>query len=371
MADLRKGIVTCGFIASALALSGCGSSVSAPSNQDAQDDGSSDSAPDARTVDLPQTGGSDVGTDCAPDSPAIDAADSGATEVAGLDGVSQDVLAVCASPLSFSSSSQPPTMCHGVVLKTYAIPFSPGDSRWSTLYQGCLANYGSLFSSGDCGKLCTALATANPPATFIQGIDLCTLDCSQPGAPVLSVRYFDTICEPLPPPDANSGNEARPEAGLDSGPDARIDGASDARIDSTVDSGTDLTAIDGGSLPRVALRKVYAYGNCMPSIAADPIIVLWSTDVTGATGNTARVTKATITVSKGTSIVQDFTLDNPTISLVGGAGSADQRKSLASISPNQACSSMCSGATYKLDLVFEIDGQTVAVSESGSFACAY
>jgi hypothetical protein len=32
---------------------------------------------------------------------------------------------------------------------------------------------------------------------------------------------------------------------------------------------------------------------------------------------------------------------------------------------------MCSGATYQLDLAFEIDGQTVSVSASGSFSCAY
>jgi hypothetical protein len=254
-------------------------------------------------------------------------------------------------------------MCPGVVLKTYAIPFSPSDSRWSTSYQDCLANYGSLIYPDGCRKLCTALATANPPPRLIQGIDWCTLDCSQPSAPVLSVRYSDTICEPSPPPDASSGSESRPEAGPDSGPDARIDGAPDTR--------TSPNAIDGGSRPQVALRKVYAYGNCMPSIAADPIIVLWTTDISGATGNTAQVTKATITVSKGTSIVQDFTLENPTIPLVGGAGSADQRKSLASVSPNQACSSMCSGATYQLDLAFEIDGQTVSVSASGSFSCAY
>jgi len=70
----------------------------------------------------------------------------------------------------------------------------------------------------------------------------------------------------------------------------------------------------------------------MPSIAADPIIVLWTADITGAAGKSAQVTKATIT---------------------------------------EACNSMCSGATYQLDLAFEIDGQSVPVSASGSFSCAY
>jgi len=129
--------------------------------------------------------------------------------------------------------------------------------------------------------------------------------------------------------------------------------------------------MDGGRPAQVTLRKVSAYGNCMPSIAADPIIVLWTVDITGATGASAQITKATITVSKGTSIVQDFTVEQPTVSLVNGAGSADQRKSLASVSPNQACSSMCSGATYQLDLVFDINGQYIPASQTGAFSCAY
>jgi hypothetical protein len=106
-------------------------------------------------------------------------------------------------------------------------------------------------------------------------------------------------------------------------------------------------------------------------ISSDPILVTWTVDVTGARGNTARLTKATTTVSSSTSIVQDFTVDNPTVSLVAGAGSADQRKPVAVVSPNSACSDMCGGATYRLDLVYEVDGQIISVGKSGSFICAY
>ena len=146
-------------------------------------------------------------------------------------------------------------------------------------------------------------------------------------------------------------------------------GSGGAAGDGGIDTG--LGIIDGGRPAQVTLRKVYAYGNCMPSIAADPIIVLWTVDITEATGASAQITKATISVSKGTSIVQDFAVEQPTVSLVNGAGSADQRKSLASVSPNQACSSMCSGATYQLDLVFDIDGQHIPASQTGAFSCAY
>jgi hypothetical protein len=70
------------------------------------------------------------------------------------------------------------------------------------------------------------------------------------------------------------------------------------------------------------------------------------------------------------SIVQEFTVDEPLISLIEGAGSAEQRKSNGSGTPNNACA-MCNSATFRLDLVFEIDGETVGVSGSGDFSCAY
>lgn len=130
--------------------------------------------------------------------------------------------------------------------------------------------------------------------------------------------------------------------------------------------------VDGGSPGQVTLQNVYPYANCMPAISADPIIVLWTVAITGARGNAATLTKATITVSQGTaSIVQDFTAEDPVIALVDGAGSADQRKSPTSLSPNGACSAMCSGATYQLDFVYTINGQSIAVSSSGAFLCVY
>jgi hypothetical protein len=77
-------------------------------------------------------------------------------------------------------------------------------------------------------------------------------------------------------------------------------------------------------------------------------------------------------VAGPSTIVQDFTVDNPTISLANGAGSADQRKPLNQQQPNSACNSMCSGTvTYRLDLLYAIDGQSIAVSKSGNFSCAY
>ena len=102
-------------------------------------------------------------------------------------------------------------------------------------------------------------------------------------------------------------------------------------------------------------------------------MVMWTVDITGAEGNTAKLTKATITVTstKSTmSIVQDFDVTNPTVTLVDGAGSADQRKPIKTILPNLACSTMCGDGTFELDLVYDVDGQSIPVSSSGDFTCA-
>jgi hypothetical protein len=112
----------------------------------------------------------------------------------------------------------------------------------------------------------------------------------------------------------------------------------------------------------------------MPSVSPDPINVIWTVEITGASGDAARVIASTITVSDeaDNSIVQEFTVDEPLIPLVDGAGSADQRKPVGSGTPNSACSLMCYGATtFRLDLVLEIDGEAVGVSEPGDFSCAY
>lgn len=170
--------------------------------------------------------------------------------------------------------------------------------------------------------------------------------------------------------------EARADAGVDAAADAGIDGAKNLGVDGATDTGIDGatvsgTTLDGGSRAQVTLRKVAVYGDCMPSIALDPIIVFWTVDIAGARVATAQLTKAVATVTGKTTIVQDFIVDKPTITLVDGVGSADQRKSDKNKLSSSVCDSMCGGSTYQLDLVYEIDGQSIAVSNSGEFSCAY
>jgi hypothetical protein len=334
----RAGGIACTFVVPMLALGACGSSTSLQ-----------DLAPDAQA-------------DRGADQPGTEVADVAVTSDGGSgdaqpDCASVDVPSICQSPLSFPARSSTPTMCPGRAWKTAQIPFDPTDSRWSALYWGCLANYESS-DFYQCGQLCTEVAATSSALKYSLGIKGCSLDCSHQEAPVLSVEYSEDSCEP-PPTDVGS-TSPKLDARSDAASDLGIDGARAAGIDGPPDSTAVLDAGEAGRGLQVVLSKAYAWANCMPSISADPILVTWTVDITGARGSTARLTKATIAVSGSTSIVQDFTVDNPTISLAHGAGTADQRKPVAVVTP-----------TYRLDLAYDIDGQSIPTSKSGSFTCAY
>jgi hypothetical protein len=172
---------------------------------------------------------------------------------------------------------------------------------------------------------------------------------------------------------ADAGVGADVAAGPDGGVrDVGRDGASDLAMgpDALRDAAT--TPIDGGAARSISLRKLTAYANCMPAISADPIIVVWTVDIQGAHGDSAEVTYAAITVfDDKRAVVQEFSVDKPVITLVDGAGSADQRKPVGGAASNAACEMCNGGAKYRVDLVFQIDGETVTTSASGNFSCAY
>jgi len=360
--DLRTVGVVRGFVVAALVLAGCGSPLrSGKKPADAGTDGGGDSA-SGHAQEVAGASDSDGPTEVVPRTDGLpdgeqketaDAPDGGPVDLSAVGGSSIDVPSVCQSPLGFASNSMTPSMCPGVVLKTATIPFDPNDSRWSVLYRGCLATYSPRSSPDDCRKLCTDLVNATPAVRFNEGINDCLLDCSHPQSPVLSVEYSDWICEPMPP-DGGSV-PLRPDAGLDSAP----------ALGATVDAG------EVGSHVQVVLHASYAWANCMPEVPPDPILVTWTVDITGAVGATAQLSKATLTVSNSSSsVVQDFTANSPTIPLAGGAGSAQQQKTPGSASPVSVCS-LCTGASYRLDLVFTVDGQSFPVSGTSTFTCGY
>jgi hypothetical protein len=176
------------------------------------------------------------------------------------------------------------------------------------------------------------------------------------------------------PPEVESPDAARDRASADAPPIAPV-GNDAASMDSLkADGGGDVVSDSGSSPAQVTMRKAAAWVDCMPSTRPDPVVVMWTVDVSGARGKTVKVTSATITVSNGTSsIVENITVDKPTIALVDGAGSAEQRKPVGSgpSEDNQACLLMCKGATYRLDLTFDNEGQTFSTSASGSVSCSY
>ena len=48
-----------------------------------------------------------------------------------------------------------------------------------------------------------------------------------------------------------------------------------------------------------------------------------------------------------------------------------QRKTGADAPPSMPCGELCGGATYTLDLVYEIDGGMVRITESGMYGCVF
>lgn len=183
------------------------------------------------------------------------------------------------------------------------------------------------------------------------------------------------------------------EAGIiDSGPDGGGDGGGDdggaddggSDMDSGLDGGTDAgtDAGDDGAAgtdamtdATITLSTVNVYGNCMPSVPSDPIIAFWTVEVSGAAGDTATLVSAELTVTGGgTTVNQTLTVDEPTVSLAGGSGSQDQRKTDAEGSGSAGCSDdLCAtgAASFSLELTYEVDGAMVDVTETGAYGCVY
>lgn len=127
---------------------------------------------------------------------------------------------------------------------------------------------------------------------------------------------------------------------------------------------------DAPSAPTVTIRDVAIYGNCFP-VPADPVIAFWEVDVAGAAGASATLVSATLTLTGASTITQTLTVDMTSIALSGGSGTAAMRKTGGSPSTVAGCGEMCSGATFRLDLVFMIDGRTVPASLTGNYGCVF
>lgn len=121
----------------------------------------------------------------------------------------------------------------------------------------------------------------------------------------------------------------------------------------------------------IVLSEVGVYSNCQPIVAPDPILAFWTVTITGAPGSAATLTQAKLTITGSSTVIQTLTIDEPIIALSGGAGSGMQRKVSADSNPSDACGELCGGATFVLELTYEVGGASIDVTESGSFGCVY
>jgi len=144
------------------------------------------------------------------------------------------------------------------------------------------------------------------------------------------------------------------------------DGGADAS--EAMDAGTPA---DAATEAVITLDDVTVYANCMPIVAPDPIITVWTANVSGAVGSLATLTDAKLTLTGTPPVSQTLTVDTPTIPLSGGSGSQTQRKTGADADPPSGCTTLCSGRTYTLELTYTVDGASVVVTDSGAFSCAH
>jgi hypothetical protein len=155
------------------------------------------------------------------------------------------------------------------------------------------------------------------------------------------------------------------DGGLDAASTVEDGGASDDAGPS--DAGTRVDA----SATEIVLSEVAVYANCQPVVPPDPILAFWNVTITGAPGSAATLTEAKLTITGSSTVIQTLTVDEPVIALSGGAGSGMQRKTGADTNPGAACGELCGGASFTLELTYDVGGATIAVTETGSFGCVY
>jgi hypothetical protein len=121
----------------------------------------------------------------------------------------------------------------------------------------------------------------------------------------------------------------------------------------------------------IALGDASVYGSCMPVTPPDPIMASWTIAISGATGSTATLRDARLRIVGSHTVMQTLTVDPMTIALTGGSGTAMQSKTGADTDPSMPCGELCGGATYTLELTYEVDGAEVRATESGFYSCVF
>jgi hypothetical protein len=95
----------------------------------------------------------------------------------------------------------------------------------------------------------------------------------------------------------------------------------------------------------------------------------WTASISGASGTTATLLEAQLTVG---TLTQTLTLDHPDIALSGGAGSQAQTKVSGSPNPPAGCTGLCSSTgVASLDLAFTTADGVLTAHAEAAFTCAF
>lgn len=147
-----------------------------------------------------------------------------------------------------------------------------------------------------------------------------------------------------------------------------------------MDAGSDAgSAPDGGpavdaSSTSITISSPAVYGSCFLG-PPDPILAFWEVNVTGAPAGVTVATlvsaQLTVTPTSGAPIVQTLTVDFPAVPLSGGSATMfAQRKTAGTPAPTGACTDACvAGATWQLQLVFDVGGVMIPVTVGDDYFC--
>jgi len=126
-----------------------------------------------------------------------------------------------------------------------------------------------------------------------------------------------------------------------------------------------------GGRPQLVIQNFVVYGNCQPVVPSDPIVVSWTSIVTGAASSNAPLVSATLTLTGFRTIIQALTVMPTAVPLTNGSGSATMRKTDGTPAAYQVCGEVC-GSNARLDVFLEDGGTHVPIvaTATGTYTCA-
>jgi hypothetical protein len=129
----------------------------------------------------------------------------------------------------------------------------------------------------------------------------------------------------------------------------------------------------GGSVGigrRLEIQNLNVYGNCMPIVPPDPIMVSWASVVNGAIAPSAAVVSVTLTLSGARTITQTLTVMPTTVPLTNGAGTVTHQKVSGDPAPGTVCAEVC-GSNARLDVTLSDQGTQFSATATGMYRCVF